>query len=115
MYEPGNIFAKIIRGEIATNKVYEDEYVIAIYDLHPVAPVHILVIPKGDYIDYDDFVSKAGILQVADYFQKVSKIANTATTDGYRLVTNVGKRSGQTIFHFHTHIISGKEFTNIAG
>lgn len=115
MYDSDNIFAKIIREEVDTNKVYEDEYILAIHDAYPVAPVHILVIPKGNYIDFDDFILKASASVVADYFQKVSKIANTATIDGYRVVTNIGKRSGQTIFHFHTHIISGKEFTNIAG
>jgi len=115
MYDSDNIFAKIIRGEVTTNKVYEDEYIIAIHDAYPVAPIHILVIPKGNYTGFDDFISKASSQEVANYFQKISEIANTATADGYRLVTNVGKRSGQTIFHFHTHIISGKEFTNIAG
>lgn len=115
MYDHNNIFAKIIRGEISASKVYEDEQLIAIHDLHPVAPIHILVIPKGEYIDFEDFLSKAGEAQAARYFQKISEVAQAATSDGYRLVMNKGAQSGQTVFHFHTHIISGKEFKNIAG
>lgn len=115
MYDRNNIFAKIIRGEISASKVYEDEQMIAIHDLYPVAPIHILVIPKGEFINFEDFLSKAGGKDVARYFQKISEIAGAATLDGYRLVMNQGKQSGQTIFHFHTHIISGKEFKNIAG
>ena len=115
MYDRNNIFAKIIRGEILANKVYEDEQLIAIHDLHPVAPIHILVIPKGEYIDFGDFLSKVGDAQAANYFKKISEIAGAEAIDGYRLVMNKGKQSGQTVFHFHTHIISGKEFKNIAG
>jgi len=115
MYNPNNIFAKIIRGEIPSNKIYEDEEILAINDLYPVAPIHILVIPKGNYTDFNDFVSKASEHQIKNYFQKIAEIASDATSDGYRLVANTGKKSGQTIFHFHTHIISGKEFKNIAG
>ena len=115
MYDLNNVFAKIIRGEIPANKLYENEELIAIHDLYPVAPVHILVIPKGEYIDFNDFISKASESRVKSYFQKIAEIANSVTSNGYRLVTNIGETSGQTIFHFHTHIISGKEFKNIAG
>jgi histidine triad (HIT) family protein len=111
MYDPNNIFAKIISGLVATEKIYEDDEVIAINDIKPVAPIHVLVIPKGAYMDYSDFVTKASKDEVAHYFTKIAEIASKLglEKDGYQLVIHKGAFSGQTVFHFHTHIIGGKE------
>jgi diadenosine tetraphosphate (Ap4A) HIT family hydrolase len=113
MYDTNNIFAKIIRGEIPTSKIYEDEYLIAIKDINPVAPVHILVIPKGEYGDFNEFSQKAEPSELAHYFKKISDIAKDQGIDEYRIVSNTGSSSGQTVFHCHTHIISGSSFSKL--
>lgn len=114
-YKLDNIFAKIITGEILSDKIYEDDYLIAINDINPVAPVHVLVIPKNAYIDYTDFINKAPANELVHYFSMINTIIDKLNLNilGYRLITNAGDLSGQTIFHFHTHIISGKKFNNM--
>jgi len=109
-YDKDNIFAKIIRGEIPSNKVYEDDTVFAFYDIAPASPVHILVIPKGEYISFDDFVVKAGAEEVANFFRTVRKIASEQGVDesGYRLITNHGADAYQSVPHFHVHILGGR-------
>ena len=109
-YNSQNIFAKIIRKEIPCNKFYEDEEVIAFHDINPVAPIHILVLPKGEYISFDDFASKAPADKLANFFQIIQKIANQAglVENGYRLIMNHGFNASQTVDHFHVHIIAGK-------
>ena len=113
MYDKNNIFARIIRGEIPASKIYEDEYLIAIIDIHPVAPIHILVMPKGEYKDFDEFSHKALPREIAHYFKKVSEIAKSQEAGDYRIVSNNGSSVGQTIFHFHTHIIAGAKFSKL--
>lgn len=115
MYDKNNVFAKIINGELQAKKIYEDDIVIAINDINPVAPVHVLVIPKGDYIDYSDFINKASSEIIQHYFAKIAKIITMLGLEpgGYRLVTNKGSDSGQSVFHFHTHIIGGKPFSKL--
>lgn len=107
MYDTNNIFAKIIRGETSASKVYEDQYIIAINDIKPVAPIHILVIPKGEYSNFYEFNKKASPEEFTHYFRKISDIAQSQGTEEYCIVSNNGSSSGQTIFHFHTHIIAG--------
>ncbi len=106
-YDINNIFAKIIRGEIPCNKIYEDDEVIAFHDLHPSAPIHILVIPKREYISFDDFTLKADEHEIANFFKVVRKIAHdfNLNKSGYRLITNHGSDAEQTIAHFHIHIL----------
>lgn len=113
MYDKENIFAKIIRGEIASSRVYEDDYLIAINDINPVAPTHILVITKGEYRDFNDFVQKAKQEEIVHYFKKVIDIAKESGAREYRIVSNNGSAAGQTIFHFHTHIIAGTSFSRL--
>ena len=108
-YDKDNVFAKIIRGEIPSSIVYEDEDVLCFNDIHPVAKVHVLIIPKGEYVDIDDFIRKAGKDKVADFFSKIPIIAEKLGVKEYRIVSNCGKSAGQIIFHFHIHLISGKE------
>ncbi len=109
-YDSGNIFAKIIRGEIPCDKVYEDEHVLAFNDINPQTPTHILVIPKGAYISYDDFSQKASDGEVAALVRAAGKIARDAGLDanGYRILANTGRDAHQEVPHFHLHIFAGK-------
>ena len=113
MYDKENIFAKIIREEILSSKIYEDEYLIAINDINPVAPIHILVIAKGEYRDFNEFTQKAKPEELAHYFKKIADLAKNHGAFEYRVISNIGSESGQTIFHFHTHIISGASFNRL--
>lgn len=108
-YDTNNIFAKIIRGEIPCNKVYEDEAVLAFHDIHPKAPVHVLVLPKNPYISFDDFGEKAPAEEVKAFFQAASHIARDLglAEKGYRLIANHKAYAGQEVFHFHLHILGG--------
>jgi diadenosine tetraphosphate (Ap4A) HIT family hydrolase len=109
-YDSNNIFAKIIRGEISSQKVYEDDLVLAFHDISKASPVHILVIPKKPYIDFSDFSSNASSEEISHFFQKVNEIANQTKVreSGFRLISNIGKAANQTVPHFHIHILAGK-------
>ena len=113
MYDKKNIFAKIIDGSLPSEKIFEDEKIIAIKDIKPVAPIHILVIPKGEYIDFEDFVKNSTPSEISHYFKIVAEIAKKNGADNYRIVSNKGFESGQTVFHFHTHILSGIKNKNL--
>jgi diadenosine tetraphosphate (Ap4A) HIT family hydrolase len=104
------IFSKIIRKEVAADIVYEDPRVIAFKDIAPIAPYHILVIPKQSYVSYDSFVKQASDEEQVYFFKTVQKIAARFDLDktGYRLITNHGADSGQEVPHFHVHILGGK-------
>lgn len=110
VYDKNNIFAKILRGEIPSKKIYEDEHVFAFADIAPAAPVHILVVPKGEYVSFDDFAAKASPETIARFFTAVRKIANEQgmQEDGYRLITNHGPDASQSVPHFHVHILGGR-------
>jgi histidine triad (HIT) family protein len=110
-YDPQNIFAKIIRGEIPCSKVYEDSKILAFNDISKAAPSHILVIPKGEYISFADFAANAEAQEIVSFFKKVSEIAASLGLDktGYRLITNNGSDASQTVAHFHIHILGGKK------
>lgn len=109
-YDPNNIFARILRGEIPNNTVYEDEAVLAFHDIQPAAPIHVLVIPKGEYMSFDDFAAKAGSDAIVQFFKKVQQIAASvgANKTGYRLITNHGADAAQSVAHFHVHILGGR-------
>ena len=109
-YDKNNIFAKIIRNEIPSKKVYEDDDVLAFHDIAQAAPVHIIVIPKGEYISFDDFTRDASVDEIASFFKKVQLIAKEqgADKEGYRVITNHGKHASQSVPHFHVHIIGGR-------
>ncbi len=106
-YDKDNIFARIIRGELPANKVYEDDNVLAINDIHPSAPIHVLVMPKEKYISFDDFAAKAKPEVVANFFKKVQEIAKKLGVHktGYRLISNHGSDAMQTVPHFHMHLL----------
>ncbi len=109
-YENDNIFAKIIRGEIPCDKVYEDDYVLAFKDIRPRAKVHVLVLPKAPYISIDDFGAKASPDELKAFFAAVSKIARDLGVEenGYRVIANHKAYSGQEVDHFHVHILGGE-------
>ena len=117
MYDPDNIFAKILRGEIPCDKVYEDDHALAFNDINPQAPTHVLVIPKGAYVSSDDFAAHAGDAELAGFMRAVGKVARQlgADTDGYRLLANHGENSGQDVPHFHIHILAGKRLGPLLG
>lgn len=109
-YDSNNVFAKIIRGEIPSKKVYEDDEVFAFHDISAAAPVHVLVVPKGEYISFNDFTQKAGAEKVGSFFAKVQKVAESleVVEGGYRIITNHGANGSQSVFHFHVHILGGR-------
>ena len=110
-YDNQNVFAKILRGEIPTNKIYEDEYTIAFHDIHPKAPIHVLVVPKNAYIDFNDLMTKASSDEVNGIFKAVRNVAEqlNVVEAGYRLLMNVGRGAGQEVPHLHVHILSNKK------
>ena len=109
-YDENNIFARILRGEIPSKKVYEDEHVLAFHDINPLSPTHILVIPKGPYVSWDDFSAKASDAEIAGFVRAVGRIARDEelVESGYRLLANVGLNSGQEVPHLHMHIFGGR-------
>lgn len=108
-YDPENIFAKILRNEIPCNKVYEDEFALAFHDINPQAPVHILVIPKGEYVSWDDFSAKAPAEEIAGFVRAVGHVAREQglVVRGYRLLGNIGRNGGQEVPHLHIHLFGG--------
>jgi len=109
-YDDQNVFAKILRGEIPSKKVYEDEFAFAFHDINPQAPTHILVIPKGAYVSWDDFSVRASDAEIAGLVRAVGKVAREAglVEPGYRLLANTGPDSHQEVAHLHVHIFAGK-------
>jgi histidine triad (HIT) family protein len=109
-YDNSNIFARILRGEIPSAKVYEDEHALAFKDINPLAPTHILVIPKGAYVSWDDFSATASDAEIAGLARAVGKVARGAglVADGYRVLTNVGLNAHQEVPHLHLHIFAGR-------
>ena len=109
-YDDGNLFARILRGELPSKPVYEDEWALAFHDIAPLAPVHILVIPKGPYVSWDDFSARASSEEIAGFVRAVGHVArdNDLVEAGYRLLANVGRNGGQEIPHLHVHLFGGK-------
>jgi histidine triad (HIT) family protein len=109
-YDRDNLFARILRGEIPCSKVYEDEWALAFHDIAPQAPVHILVIPKGEWVSWDDFSARAAPEEIAGFVRAVGRVAreNDLVEPGYRLLANVGGHGGQEVPHLHVHLFGGK-------
>ena len=114
-YDESNIFARILRGEIPCGKVYEDEWVLAFNDIRPQAPVHVLVIPKGPYVSWDDFTAKASDAEIAGFTRAVGKVTRQLELDGpgYRLMVNMGGHGHQEVPHLHVHIFGGRQFLHM--
>jgi histidine triad (HIT) family protein len=109
-YEESNIFARILRAEIPAKKVYEDEHAFAFHDINPQAPVHILVIPKGPYVSWDDFSARASAGEITGFVRAVGHVAREQglVAPGYRLLANAGQHSGQEVPHLHVHLFGGR-------
>jgi len=110
-YDDSNIFARILRGELPSKTVYEDEYALAFHDINPQAPLHILVIPKGPYVSWDDFSARASDAEIAGFVRAVGQVARDAglVAPGYRLLANIGPDSHQEVPHLHVHIFAGQK------
>ena len=110
-YDPSNIFARILRGEIPCKKIYEDAHALAFHDISPQAPVHALVIPKGEYTDVLDFSRHAGAAEIAAFWQAAAKVATNLGLEenGFRVISNCKLHGGQEVPHFHVHILGGKQ------
>ena len=108
-YDPNNIFARILRGELPAKTIMETEHSLAFHDINPLSPIHVLVIPKGAYVSWDDFSAKASDAEIADFTRTIGKVAAHVGADaqGYRLLSNVGKRGGQEVPHLHVHLFGG--------
>ncbi len=109
-YDDSNIFARILRGEIPAKRVYEDEFALAFHDIAPQAPVHVLVIPKGAYVSWDDFSARASDAEIAGFIRAVGQVAreNGLVEPGYRLLANIGGHGGQEVPHLHVHLFGGR-------
>ncbi len=109
-YDDGNIFARILRGEVPAERVYEDEWAVAFRDVAPQAPHHVLVVPRGGYVSWDDFSARASDAEIAGFIRAVGTVAREAglVEPGYRLLANVGPHGGQEVPHLHVHIFGGE-------
>ena len=113
-YDDNNIFAKILRGEIPCEQIYEDEYILSFYDINPQKKVHALVIPKGKYIDLDDFASKASEQEISGLIKGINTVAkklkiSSDTGKGYRALANISENGGQEVPHLHFHLFGGEK------
>ena len=109
-YDPANIFARILRGELPSTRVYEDEWAVAFHDIAPQAAVHVLVIPRGAYVSFDDFSARAADAEIAGFIRAVGAVARQLGLDapGYRLLSNMGQHAGQEVPHLHVHLFGGQ-------
>jgi diadenosine tetraphosphate (Ap4A) HIT family hydrolase len=109
-YDDQNIFARILRGEIPSKKIFENDFALAFHDISPQAPVHVLVVPKGPYCSFADFSATASEAEIAGFFRAVGVIAKDLGLEppGYRLLANMGEHSGQEVPHFHVHLFGGR-------
>ena len=114
IYDDNNIFAKILRGEIPCKKIYEDDFVLSFYDINPQKKIHALVIPKGKYVDLDDFSSNASSEEIVGLLKGINTVAkrlkiSVDTGKGYRALANVSEHGGQEVPHFHFHLFGGEK------
>ena len=110
-YDRNNVFARILRGELPCSTVYEDEHVLAFRDINPQAPVHIVVIPKGEYVSVDDFSERASEAEQAAFMRAIARIAKSQgiVAGGYRILSNHGPAAHQEVPHFHLHLFGGRD------
>jgi histidine triad (HIT) family protein len=108
-YDPSNIFARILKGEVPCRKVYEDDWALAFHDINPLAPVHVLVIPKGAYVSMADFTAQAGDAELAGFLRAVGAVARQLGLEeaGYRVLANHGADAHQEVPHLHVHLFAG--------
>ena len=111
-YDDDNIFARILRKEIPSKPVYEDEWAYAFHDINPQAPVHVLVIPKGRYVSWDDFTRDASDAEIVGFTRAVGNVARELdlVEPGYRMLANIGQHGHQEVPHLHVHLFGGRQF-----
>ena len=111
-YDDNNVFARILRGELPCRKVYEDDFALAFHDINPQAPIHVLVIPKGRWVSWDDFSERAGAEEIVGFVRAVGQVAreNELVEAGYRMLANVGQHGLQEVPHLHVHLFGGRQF-----
>jgi histidine triad (HIT) family protein len=116
-YDRSNIFAKILHGEAPCTKVYEDEFALAFENIHPRTPVHVLVVPKGEFVSHVDFNALAPTELVVGFWRAVGRTAAKLGLEerGYRIVANHGPDANQVVFHFHVHILGGRRLAGVSG
>jgi diadenosine tetraphosphate (Ap4A) HIT family hydrolase len=116
-YDDQNIFAKILRGEIPCDKVYEDDHVLAFNDIGPQALVHILVIPKGQYVDLEDFSANGSAEEISAFHRAVAQIVKdkNLNQNGFRAIANAGDHGGQEVPHYHLHLLGGEKLGAMLG
>lgn len=116
-YDDANIFARILRGEIPNRTVYEDDWALAFHDIAPQAPVHVLVIPKGRYVSWDDFSRDAADQEIAGFIRAVGHVARLLglPEPGYRMLANIGRHGHQEVPHLHVHLFGGRQFGAMLG
>lgn len=116
-YDPNNVFARILRGEIPCKKIHETEHALAFHDIEPQAPTHILVIPKGAYTGMDDFTANASEAEIAGLFRAVGEVARLAgaAEPGYRILSNCGEDAHQEVPHLHIHVFAGRDLGRMIG
>jgi diadenosine tetraphosphate (Ap4A) HIT family hydrolase len=109
-YDDNNIFARILRGEVPCKRVYEDEFALAFHDIHPRAPVHVLIIPKSKYVSLADFTAGASAAEIGGFFKAVGTVAKQFGLEepGYRILANMGGHGHQEVPHFHVHLFGGR-------
>lgn len=114
VYDDNNIFARILRGEIPNKTVFESEHSLAFHDISTQAPVHVLIIPKGRYVNYDDFACYASAAEIIDYTRAIGQVCQRVSItpefghNGYRLITNAGQHGLQEVPHLHVHVLGGR-------
>ncbi|MGE5271512.1 MAG: HIT domain-containing protein [Thiohalocapsa sp.] len=110
-YDRNNVFARILRGELPCNKVFEDEHVLAFRDIQPQAPVHVVLIPKGEYVSVDDFAANASAAEQAAFLRAIGVVAKAegVVESGYRILSNHGPAAHQEVPHFHLHLFGGRD------
>jgi histidine triad (HIT) family protein len=110
-YDRSNVFARILRGELPCTKVYEDEHVLAFRDIQPLAPTHIVLIPKGEYVSVGDFSATASEAELVAFMRAIAQLAKAEgiVEAGYRILSNHGQTAHQTVPHFHLHLFGGRD------
>ena len=116
-YDPNNIFARILRGEIPCKTIFENDHPLAFHDINPQTPTHVLVIPKGAYVDFDDFTANAPEAEIAGLVRAVGEVARMvgAAEPGYRILSNCGAAAHQEVPHLHIHIFAGRDLGRMIG
>ncbi len=113
-YNPNNVFAKILRNDLPSQKIYENDEIYAFKDINPQAPIHIIIIPKKDFCSLNDFCSSANDKSIVAMIKSIRKIAEILNLeDGYRIISNIGHYGGQEVPHFHIHLLGGKKLGSI--